>query len=374
MQTLPHTLVIPQETLCACDAALQLLPKAARFGSRGLLVHGKSLKRSGALNAILENTPDGASCACWEHPGGEPTLAQLTNLLATARAHRAEWIAAVGGGSILDIAKGCAGLFHLPEPIQHYHDGAPLDAPALPFITAPTTAGTGSEATPVAVLTNTETGVKKSFRSEGMTARTVILDPKLLTGCPASVVASSGLDALTQAIESYSSKHATWFSQAMALKGLKLLAENLPSAHDGALDGAVPVDAAEGILLGSYLAGVGFASSRLGVVHGLAHPLGARFHQPHGLTCGVCLPYAIRLNRSAMGERYLAMCNAIGDDLLEFIDGLLARFGIKNPFSGQTLADKEAVIEEVLVSGSTKANPLTITAVHVDALLNQILV
>lgn len=373
LMQLPQMLSTPRTTATAPGALSSLFTHAARFGPRGVLVHGASLAASGALARLLGDCPGDMDCRAWQHPGGEPTLHQLTDLLCAAREHGADWIAAVGGGSVLDIAKGCAGLYHQTGDVQQYHDGETIIGDTLPFIAVPTTAGTGSEATPVSVLTNTETGVKKSFRSPTMTAQVVLLDAELLTGCPAKVVASSGLDAMTQAIESYTSRYATWFSQTLALRGLTLLAEHLPRAYDAATDGNIPLPHAEGILLGSFLAGVGFASSRLGVVHGLAHPLGARFHQPHGLTCGVCLPVAIELNRETMGAQYMEMSDAIGADLLETVHALLAHFGIQNPFSGQTLADRDAVIEEVLVSGSTKANPLPITREHVNWLLDRLL-
>ncbi|NJB67704.1 alcohol dehydrogenase [Desulfobaculum xiamenense] len=373
MLTIPEVLVVPAETRSGLGVAHSVALHASRFGARGVLVHGASLRRSGVLGHILDATPTNITCLPWEHPGGEPTLDALDALLAFARENHAEWIAAVGGGSVLDIAKACAGLHALPMPSVQYHDGAPVDGPGLPFIAVPTTAGTGSEATPVAVLTNTQTGVKKSFRSRSMTASLVLLDPSLLESCPASVVASSGLDAVTQAVESYTSRFATWHSQALALRGLELLCTNLAPAYRGARDaGHVAPAHAEGILTGSYLAGLGFASSRLGVVHGLAHPLGARYHQPHGLTCGVCLPLAVELNREAMGERYDEMSRAIGTDLLDAIHAMLDEFDIGNPFSGQPLPDRAAVIEETLVSGSTKANPLTITAEHVTLLLDRL--
>jgi len=345
-----------------------LLTECSEFGERAVLVHGKSLESHGVLDKILAAKPDAMTVETWRHPGGEPTLLQLEELLAAAREFRADWIAAVGGGSVLDIGKACAGLLHAPLPIVEYHDGAPIEPARTGFVAVPTTAGTGSEATIVSVLTNADRNVKKSIRHPTFMARTVILDPELLATCPPAVVAGSGMDAFTQAVESYTSIKANWFTEQLSLEAMRLIASAIEPVYKGA-KGNEPAS----LLLGSYLAGLALSNARLGIVHGLAHPLGARWHQPHGLVCAVCLPHALEFNRRAMGAKYDAMGNALGADLMQLTERLMTALAIESPFRGRDITDREAFIKETLASGSTAANPRPVTAADVGDLLNNIL-
>jgi len=406
MSIIPENIIFPERTLSGAGRALQLVPECARFGTRGVIMHGRSLVKYGGLKGILDNVPDGIDVACREHGGGEPTLAHLEEALDFARKHKAKWIAGVGGGSVLDVAKACAGLFNAENKLGVYHDGAPIEAPGIPFIAVPATAGTGSEATINSVLTNTVTRQKKSIRSPFLIARLVILDPVLLANCPKKTIAYAGLDAFTQAIEAYTSRMATDLSDLLGLEAIRLIAANLEVVYRGRDDNGkdgnfnkVGPDCQSGrlncskmagqsvppcqaikrdgsaefnLLIGSYLAGLSFSMARLGVVHGLAHPLGIRYHAAHGLVCGVCLPHAIELNRPAMGDKYEIISKEIDGDLLAFIRQLLERFEVASPFKGRELVEKETIIRETLKSWSTAANAKPVTEADVEFLLTRI--
>jgi alcohol dehydrogenase class IV len=362
---LPDACSLPEKTTFGRGKITSLPSECARFGRRGLLVHGHSLDADDTLKRILDAAPPGLEVVPFRHRGGEPTLAQVAEALTAARRCKAEWIAGVGGGSVLDLAKAVAALMHAAQPLADYHDGLAIERAGIAFVAAPTTAGTGSEATVNSVLTNEASGAKKSIRDIGMMARVVILDPALLASCPRPVIAASGMDALTQAIESFTSRKATWLSETLALKGLTLIAAHLEKVyHDPGNPSADP------LLEGSYFTGIALSLSRLGVVHGLAHPLGALYHVPHGQVCAVCLPHAIALNREAFGPRYERMSQAVGRDLLQCVRELIARLGIESPFAGKPLDDRELIIRETLASGSTHANPRTITRADVEALLD----
>ncbi len=367
MNVLPNDLLFPLRTISGGGAITQLIPECLTFGARGMLVHGRSLAESGVLDRLLANVPYDRSICNWRHPGGEPTLAELEDLLAAARGHGADWIAAIGGGSVMDIGKAAAGLLEAPLAARDYHDGEPIEASRIPFLAAPTTAGTGSEATTVSVLTNTDENLKRSIRHPSFMARTVILDSELLAGCPQAVLASAGMDALTQAIESFTSRNATWLTDALAQKAIGMIAESLPVAFDsGGHEGA------DVLLEGSYLAGIALSNARLGVVHGLAHPLGVRYHLPHGVVCSVCLLPALKFNRAAMGPKYDAMGRMLGGDPVERVAELITMLGISSPFAGRELADADGIVQETLASGSTAANPRSVQAADVDALLAEI--
>lgn len=367
MSLFPDSIIFPERTLTGAGVSARLLAECARFGRRGIMIHGRSLVKHGVLARIIEAAPAGCQLATWEHAGGEPTLHDLDRLLASARAHRADWVAGVGGGSVLDLAKAGAGLYCAAHAPATYHRGTPLDTRGIPFIAAPTTAGTGSEATINSVLTDTVSRVKKSIRDPMLIARLVLLDPDLLGYCPKSVIAHSGMDAFTQAVEAYTSRYASWMSDAFALKGVELIAVNLEAVYR---EGTA--EQRQGLLTGSYLAGLGFSMGRLGVVHGLAHPLGLRYHAPHGLVCGVCLPYAIELNREAMGAKYKSLSQAIGADLLTWTLRTLDRLQMASPFKGKAIIEKDTIIKETLPAWSTQANPKPIALQDVEWLLSRL--
>ena len=346
---------------------MTVLQECRAFGGRGVLVHGRSLAESGALAAILANRPPGLEVLPWRHAGGEPTLEQLDALLAAARRYDAEWFAGIGGGSVMDSAKAAAGLLHAPLAPKAYHDGAPIPESRVPFIAVPTTAGTGSEATSVSVLTNPENGSKKSIRHPSHMARLILLDPALLAHCPPRVIAHSGMDAFVQAVESFISIHASAFTDALCLRAVGLIAASIEAVFRG--EGG---EKARDLLEGSYLAGLALSNARLGIVHGLAHPLGTRYHQPHGLVCAVCLPHALEFNRGVIGPKYAQMSAAIGADLLDAACRLLSALCIESPFAGQPPADREWLVRETLASGSTAANPREVTAPDVEDLLARI--
>jgi alcohol dehydrogenase class IV len=303
----------------------------------------------------------------FRHQGEEPTLIEVSTLIEAAHQHGAEWIAGVGGGSVLDLGKAAAALFHATHPVSDYHDGRAIEQPGIVFLAAPTTAGTGSEATLNSVLTNTVTGAKKSIRDIGMMARVVILDPDLIASCPPQVIASAGMDALTQAIEAFTSRKATWLSDRLAQQGLALISAHLEAVHR---DPDAPQ--AEALLTGSYLAGVALSFARLGIVHGLAHPLGTLYHVPHGLVCAACLPHALELNRDAFGDKYRIMSETVGTDLITRVGDLSRNLGIVSPFAGREVLEKEKMIAETLASGSTQANPRSITRADLEWILDRL--
>lgn len=364
---LPGTLVLPEKTLAGRGTVSSLFQECRRFGSRGLILHGAALEHEGRLAALMSSAPADMAIKAVRHHGAEPTLRQVSDLIGIARLHQAEWIAGIGGGSIMDLAKAAAALVNAPHPPVYYHDGGELPDSGVVFIAVPTTAGTGAEATLNSVLTNEATLAKKSIRAPGMMARVVILDPDLLAACPPNVIAASGMDALTQAIEAYTSRNATWLSDALALEAVRLIATHLEDVYrTSGLSGA------ERLLTGSYLGGIALSFARLGVVHGLAHPLGALYHLPHGVVCAACLPPAVELNREAFGNKYVRLSEAVGSDLLERIRELMHRLDMSSPFTGVPLREKEMIIRETLASGSTKANPKPITRTDVEWLLDQI--
>ncbi|MFO7821610.1 MAG: iron-containing alcohol dehydrogenase, partial [Lentisphaeria bacterium] len=264
--------------------------------------------------------------------------------------------------------KAAAGLSNSDLTVEEHQQGAGLDKPGIPFLAVPSTAGTGSEATIVSVLIDPERQLKKSVRHPSYMAKLVILDAGLLASCPPHIIAGAGMDAFVQAIESYSSRSATWLSKQLSAKSICLLHSSLGKVHQNSAD-----PAATDLMLGSYLAGLALSMARLGVIHGLVHPLGVRYGLPHGLLCGITLPAALKLNRQAMGAAYSEISELIGDDLLKTAKNLLLALGLeKSPLAGKEISDRENIITETLSSGSTKTNPKKINRQDVEFLLSEL--
>jgi alcohol dehydrogenase class IV len=222
---------------------------------------------------------------------------------ALARAEGCDGVVAVGGGSAIDCGKAIAALAANGGDVLDYLEvlgaGRPLTRAALPFVAVPTTAGTGSEVTRNAVLGSAGARVKASLRSPLMLPRLAVVDPELLAGTPRSVLASSGLDALTQLVEPYLSAHANPLTDALAGEGMRRSARSLRRACLEAFDAA----AREDLALASLFGGLCLANAGLGAVHGFAGGAGAMFDAPHGAACAALLVASLEVNLRALRAR-----------------------------------------------------------------------
>ncbi|MCP4650855.1 MAG: iron-containing alcohol dehydrogenase [PVC group bacterium] len=363
----PEKFLCPQKTIFRKGAALDIAAECLLFGQRGLLVHGRSLENNGNKENILNQFPDSSKIDTFCRQGGEPTLGEISSVIEKAKAIKAEWIAGIGGGSVIDLAKAAAGLYGAKEKPVFYQQGGKLEQTGVPFIAVPTTAGTGSEATINSVIINSATKEKLSIRDKSFLARTVILDVELLKGLPKQAMVYAAMDAYVQAYESFISKNATEDSEQNALKAIELIDENILLAYETGRE-----EYLSDLLLGSYLCGIAFGLSRLGVIHGIAHSLGVLYDLPHGLICAVCLPASLKINRDVMGKKYDIMSKLINMDFQKRITELMSALAITSPFKDKELIEKEKIIAATLKSGSTKANPKDINKDDVEFILNDI--
>jgi Alcohol dehydrogenase, class IV len=377
MSSPEFTFVTPPRLVVGWGAATdtRLAQEAARLGRRPLVVAADSARRSGALDAMLGVLrAGGLEPAVHTGVPPEPTVDDLQQAMDAAR--DADSVIAVGGGSALDIGKGAAALAGTGVTARDYFHGKhPVpERGARPILAIPTTAGTGSEATWVTVLVEKETERKASIRGGSMMPATALLDAQLTVSCPANVTAASGMDAFVQAVEAYTSSGANPLTDALALEAARLTGLNVETAVREPNDRA----AREAMLLGSYMAGVALNTSRLGLVHGLAHPIGALTGAPHGLLCGLLLPPVLRFNQHAALTKYVLLAEALGlaepgtharqavevvNKFIAFTEGLLLRVGIPTRLSlvGLGEAHLDRVAAESMTSGSTKANPRPVT-------------
>ena len=262
------------------------------------------------------------------------------------RREKADLIIGFGGGSPIDIAKSAAIMVTNEGPIAKYFGVDLIPKPGLPTLMVPTTAGTGSEVTPIAILSDEGEKLKKGIVSSYLFPSVAILDPELTLGLPPDITASTGIDALIHAIEAYTSVNATDMTDLLAFRAMELLYHNIRTAY---ADGN-NLQARSSMMEGSLLAGMAFANAGVTAVHAFAYPIGAEFHIPHGIANTLMLPHVMRFNFLGNVSKFAQMAKAFGlptegldnlrmaEESLEAIERLaedirvpkhLAEFGIK---------------------------------------------
>ena len=241
----------------------------------------------------------------------DPSRTTVEGCVAAGLACNAASVIGFGGGSPMDVAKVAAYLIGSRDDLDTIWGVGNAKGRGLPLIMIPTTAGTGSEATPVSVITLSETE-KRGVFSPALIATHAILDADLTLGLPRDGTAATGIDAMVHAIEAYTSANArNPMSQMLALQALRLVSANIRIACDDPANR----EARAAMLLGAHLAGVAFANAPVAAVHALAYPLGSRFHVPHGLSNALMLPHVLRFNMSAAMADYAAMGVAVDPSL-----------------------------------------------------------
>ena len=280
----------------------------ARRGRRALVITGgrsfRATERWPWLLAELEDHGVGVQELV---ATGEPSPGVIDEAVARFRPAAVDVVVAIGGGSVLDAGKAVAGLLRTGTSVMDHLEvvgrGLPYPGPAVPLVAVPTTAGTGSEATKNAVISEQRPGgFKRSFRDDALVAADAIVDPDLLAGAPPELIAANGLDALTQLLEAYVSLRASAFTDALALSGLAAARDGLLAWHADPDGPDAPV-ARSRMAYAALLSGICLAQAGLGVMHGLAAPLGALHPVPHGVACGATLAAGVAANARALEER-----------------------------------------------------------------------
>ena len=238
----------------------------------------------------------------------EPTVTDFKNILTKAQTFQADSVIGVGGGSVLDITKLVATLFYGKQQVEDCFGIGFIKEKGLWFACMPTTAGTGSEVSPNAILLDERDKLKKGIVSPFLMADVAYADPKLTLTVPAKVTADTGMDALTHCIEAYTNKFAHPMVDMYALKGIELLAKNLLRAVKDGSD----LEAREACALGSLYGGLCLGPVNTAAVHALSYPLGGEYHIPHGLSNAILLPSVMKFNRPANLKKYAEVAVAMG--------------------------------------------------------------
>ncbi len=290
-----------QRILFGAGTAAEIAAQAAGLGRRPLVVTGKDASRT---SAIVDDLHRQAIERLEQfRVSGEPTTETITDGAALGRRCGCDLVISVGGGSVIDTGKAIAALLtnsgQLLDYLEIIGNGCAIECEPVPHIAAPTTAGTGAEVTHNSVIGSKSNGVKVSMRSPLMQPTVVVVDPLLTLGVPPAITATTGLDALTQLIESFVSLKANPLTDGLCREGLCRGARSLLQAYRHGDD----IAAREEMCLASLFSGMALANAKLGAVHGFAGPMGGMYDAPHGAICARLLPAVIEANVRALEER-----------------------------------------------------------------------
>lgn len=315
--------ILNETSYFGCGARKELKNEIKRRNFRkAFIVVDKDLIKFGTLDMVTGEI-EGIPYEIFSEFKANPTVKNVKNGVIAFNASGSDFIIAIGGGSAIDTAKGIAIVANNPEfsDVVSLEGVANTKAKCVPIIALPTTAGTAAEVTINYVITDEESGRKMVCVDPNDIPVLAIVDAELMASMPKGLTASTGMDALTHAIEGYITKGAWELSDMFELKAIELISSNLRAATANGKD----MKARENMALAQYVAGMAFSNVGLGCVHSMAHPLGARFDVPHGVANALLLPIVMEFNMPAALDKYCEIAKAMGED----ITGLTREEGAK---------------------------------------------
>ena len=299
-----------QSLVCGAGVSANLPEIAGKLGIKKMLVvTDPGLIKAGLVERVTAPLADGSvQHNLFSAVVPDPPESLVLEVAQIAKNEKIDGVLGLGGGSSMDVAKLVSVLCDASQPLSEMYGIDQIKEERLPLIQIPTTAGTGSEVTPISIITTGET-TKTGVVSPKLLPDFAILDPELTVGLPSHVTAATGVDAMVHAIEAYTSKlRKNPYSDMLAVQALKLLYENLELAvRDGG-----DIIAREKMLLGAMLAGQAFANAPVAAIHALAYPLGGHYHIPHGLSNSLVLPPVMRFNLAGAKKHYSELAAELG--------------------------------------------------------------
>lgn len=292
--------VIPNHTVVGTNVLSEAAPLLKKMGNKAFIVTGRHVAVSDMmkqLTALLDE--NGIDCVIFDGITGEPTDTMIENGVEMLKSSGCDFIIGIGGGSPLDSAKAIAAMAVNEGSIADYN-GKEITGEILPLAAIPTTAGTGSEATKFTVITDSEKGIKMLLKGDVLVPKLAIVDSSFTVGTPKSVTSATGLDALTHAVEAYTSRKAFSMTDTLAVSAVKRIMKYLPIAYkepDNSL-------AREQMSIAALEAGICINNSSVTIVHGMSRPIGALFHVPHGMSNAMLLKECLNFAVSGAYEKF----------------------------------------------------------------------
>ncbi len=311
-----------------------------------------------------------------------PTIENVKNGVQAFKESEADCIIAIGGGSSMDTSKAIGIIIANPEfeDVRSLEGVAPTKNPCVPIIAVPTTAGTAAEVTINYVITDVEKKRKFVCVDTNDMPVVAVVDPEMMSSMPKGLTASTGMDALTHAIEGYTTKGAWEMTDMFHIEAIRLISENLRGAVENTKEGR------EGMALGQYIAGMGFSNVGLGIDHAMAHTLSAYYDTPHGVACAMLLPISMEFNKEYTGEKYKAIAKVMGvegvDEMsqdeyrnaaIEAVKKLSADVGIPAKNERIKEEDLDALATDALNDACYPGNPREATKEQVIEMFRQLM-
>lgn len=368
--------------ICGRDALKDFKKHISHLGIlQPLIVTDKGVKESGTLDLVTSQL-DGVDYALYDRVPPEPEVSIIADCVKQYHDGGHDSFIAVGGGSAIDIAKSAA--------VYASHDGAVSDlfgtdqvtGRSIPLVAIPTTAGTGSEVTNIAILSDKVANTKNGIISDFLLPDLALIAPEMTLTCPRGITAASGIDALVHAIESYLSNFASPITDALASKAMTMIVNALPKAFSYPAN----INARENMAMGSVLAGLAFGNAGVGAVHALAYPLGVRYGIPHGMSNALLLPHVMNWNKLACVERFRDIAIAFNEPIdrlsdIQIADRVIERLhrlckDVEIPAGLSALNIPESDIPDLAIEASKverllRNNPRALTLNDIQSIYNE---
>jgi len=357
----PYYFQLPTQIIYGRYCANQIGKVAGNLGlKKVMIVTDPGVAKSGVLDQILPYLKEaGINAITFDEVEPNPTVQSVDKAAALYAKEGCEGVIAVGGGSPLDAGKAVGVLATNPGSASDYLGNDKVKIPCAPVIGVPTTAGTSAEITDVAVLSDRTKKAKIGVRSAYVSPRIALLDPALTLGLPPAPTRDSGLDTLTHAVESYLNINSWETSGALSLKAIELVGQHLRTAVHNGKD----IEARDGMLMASLLAGIAFHNTKLCLVHAITGPMGGFYNAPHGAINAIILPHAMRFMLPGAVSKYVDIAVALG----ESVEGLSEREAAEKAVSAIELLSRDVGLPKGLSVYGVKADDLPALAETIAA-------
>ncbi|WP_459503628.1 iron-containing alcohol dehydrogenase [Bacillus sp. C1] len=317
---------MPKNVLYGRNSLDKLGEQASKLGKKAFIISDSIMKKLGYIDACVKLLKaKKIDVIIYENVNAEPTNIHVLEALTICAESKCDFIIGLGGGSCIDTAKAVAVLFMNGGEIEDYvQNHVELEKQPLPLIAIPTTSGTGSEVTSVAVITNIKTDIKMMMKHPNFIPQIAIIDPLLTRSVPQNITAATGIDALCHAVEAYLSRFSQPLTDVLALAAIGTIMKHLRIVYENGTN----IEAREAMMIASLQAGIAFSNASVTLVHGMSRPIGALFHVPHGISNAMLLPAILDFTKGCSVKRFADIGRIINPELHSLCDEEFANYAI----------------------------------------------
>ncbi|EMN7730868.1 iron-containing alcohol dehydrogenase [Bacillus cereus] len=315
---------MPKSVLYGRNSLEKLGEQSKKLGKRAFIVTDTIMEKLGYVEKCIKQlNKKSITVSTYNKVDAEPTNIHVLEALSLCKEEKCDFIIGIGGGSCIDAAKAVAVLYTNGGEVEDYvQKDIEIENNPLPLIAIPTTSGTGSEVTSVAVITNKKTDVKMMMKHPSFIPKVAIIDPVLTSSLPPQITAATGIDALCHAIEAYISKVSQPLTDVLALSAIESIMKYLRIAYEDGRN----MEAREAMMIASLQAGIAFSNASVTLVHGMSRPVGALFHVPHGISNAILLPTVLEFTKTSAMKRLAKIGRSLNKDLYSNSDEEVADY------------------------------------------------